>query len=143
MEIQTRDFGLIHIEENDIITFVQPIYGFEELKKYVILYDEGIGHHFAWMQSVEDANTCFIMMDPDYLSFRYCPKFTPETIEMLGDEDYICWCIMTLSENFEKSTVNLKSPVLINPVRRIAAQIITDGDDPVRQLIMSTDGEAE
>ena len=40
MNIITRDFGEIEINEEDIITFTQPVIGFDDYKKFVILHDE-------------------------------------------------------------------------------------------------------
>ena len=38
MKIKTRDYGEIDINEDDILTFVEPIFGFEEYKKFVFLF---------------------------------------------------------------------------------------------------------
>ena len=39
MKIETRDFGILEIEEKNIITFKQPIFGFEEFTQFVLVND--------------------------------------------------------------------------------------------------------
>lgn len=136
MKVETRDFGTIEVEEKDVITFRQPIYGFEELTRYVILSDEEMQGDFIWLQSLEDVNTCFVLADPSLLDPEYNPVFPPRLRELLGEEDGICWCIVTIPAKFEKATVNLKSPVVVNPARRCAAQVILEGDYPIRKPLM-------
>ena len=137
MKIETRDFGTIEIDEKDVLTFRQPIYGFEQLTKYVILTDEEMRQDFIWLQSLEDADTCFILADPSLLDIEYHPVFPSRLRELLGEGDGICWCIVTIPAKFEKATVNLKSPVVVNPAQMCAAQVILEGDYPIRQPLMS------
>ena len=40
MNILTRDFGEIEVAPEDIITFVSPMFGFEEMNRYVFLFAE-------------------------------------------------------------------------------------------------------
>ncbi len=61
MQIETRDFGRAEINEKDIITFVKPILGFEEYTRFVMLIDDEITG-FAWLQSVEEKELCFIIV---------------------------------------------------------------------------------
>ena len=46
MKINTVNFGEIEVQENDIITFDQPIYGFEENKRYVFMMDDSLNGEF-------------------------------------------------------------------------------------------------
>ena len=143
MDILTRDFGSISINPHDIIEFVQPIFGFDDYTKYVILCDEEIGSHFAWLQSVEDPELCFLLADPNLVHPSYAASLPPETHKALGDgtpgdgtpgesEGYEYWAMMVVPENFSEATVNLKSPVIINTQTHQAAQVILDLDYPIR-----------
>ena len=42
MKIETRDFGILEIEERNIITFKQPIFGFEEYTQFVLVNDSNM-----------------------------------------------------------------------------------------------------
>lgn len=49
MLIKTRDFGLVEIDEADIIKFPSGIPGFEGFKQYVILQDKTDENPFRWL----------------------------------------------------------------------------------------------
>lgn len=136
MLIQTRDFGEVTISPEDIIEFVQPLYGFENLHRFVFLYEQSISDHFIWMQSVEERNICFILVDPAVVVGDYSPSLPDVVCEKLGDEDYMCWLIVVVAEQFEKSTVNLKSPIVVNPEKRLAIQVILEEDFPIRHPLV-------
>ena len=64
MKVNTRTFGEIEISENDIITFDQPILGFEENKRYVFMIDESLNGEFIWLQCLDDTDLCFVLANP-------------------------------------------------------------------------------
>lgn len=132
MKIKTRDFGDIEICDSEIVTFLQPVFGFEGSSRYVFLHDDEISDQFVWLQSVDEEAVRFIMVDPATVSDSYRPKLSPETMRMLGEEEYMCWLIAVIPADFKKATVNLKSPVVVNPSRMVAAQVILEEDFPIR-----------
>lgn len=132
MKIKTRDFGEIDICESEIVTFCQPIFGFEDSLRYVFLHDDEISDRFVWMQSIDEEAVRFILVDPAAVSDNYRPRLSKEVMEMLGEEEYMCWLITVIPEDFRNATVNLKSPVVVNPSRMAAAQVILDEDLPIR-----------
>lgn len=141
MEIRTRDFGTIQINEEDIITFKSPIYGFEAYHKFVFLYMEDISEHFVWLQSVEEPELCFLLANPELVMDHYAPEIPKDIQELLGPEDYMCWLVMVVKDTLEDSTVNLRSPIVVNPVRKCAAQIILDAKLSVHQPLMKREGK--
>ena len=132
MNLKTRDFGTIEISQDDIVTFVQPIFGFEEYTEFVFLYDDEISEHFAWLQSVTNPDLCFILTSPQIACPDYRPNADKQTLSLLKGEDYECWLVTVIHDDFSKSTVNLKSPVLECPETRLALQTILDDDLPIR-----------
>ncbi|NLV86642.1 MAG: flagellar assembly protein FliW, partial [Clostridiales bacterium] len=132
MLIKTRDFGEIEVSEESIFHFTQPIFGFEEYTKYAILQDVEIGGHIAWLQSLQNPELCFILIDPSGLSDIFNPVLPQGAVRMLGEGDCFCWVIAVITENLSESTVNLKSPIFMNAETRLAAQIMLDEDYPVR-----------
>ena len=52
MKIETRDFGEMEIDPKEVVEFLSPIYGFENLRRFVLLYDDNIPP-FTWLQSIE------------------------------------------------------------------------------------------
>lgn len=141
MKLKTRDFGEIEVNENDVVTFQEPVFGFEAYRKYVFLYHQEISEHFAWLQSIEEADLCFILADPALVTDHYQPEIPQKTQELLGDEDYMCWLITVLRDDFAESTINLKSPIVVNPTRRLASQIILEENLPIAYPLVKREGD--
>ena len=145
MKIETRDFGFLEIEEKNIITFKQPIFGFEEYTQYVLVNDSNMGNGICWLQSIEQKYVCFIMLNPLEVKKDYAPVVMQDVLIMLQavpEEDLDCGVLMVIGETFRKSTVNLKSPVIINHKTNLAVQVILDQDYPIRQPIFA-EGEGK
>lgn len=135
MNIKTRDFGQIDVDEATIYHFSQPIFGFEDYTDYVALQDDEVGENIIWLQSVQNPQLCFILLDPSPIA-EFAPILPEGSDKLLGEGDCFCWVITVVAENLEESTVNLKSPVFLNPVTHKAAQIMLDSDYPVRYPVM-------
>ena len=136
MIISTRDFGEVEIKEENIYHFTQPIFGFEEYTKFTLLHDEELGENIVWLQSVQNSGLCFIMMDPSEIAENFTPELPEGAEKLLGEGDCFCWTIAVIPQNVKDATVNLKSPVFMNPNTHNAAQIMLEGDYPVRFPIM-------
>jgi len=140
MRFLTRDFGEIEIETDQVISFRQPIFGFDSLQLYTMLRDPEAGEDIVWLQSLESPELCFILVSARVLNGVYIPTLPNGTERLIGDGEYECWLIAVIKDDFTKSTINLKSPVLINWKTGLGAQVILDGDYPIRHPLM---GEAE
>ena len=140
MNYKTRDFGEVEIEELKVIEMVQPIFGFDEYKKYTLLHDEEMGTDITWLQSLEEQSLRFILLDPASFAPDYAPAIPDAVAKMLGDGALDCRVIAAIPRDFKKTTVNMKSPIVINVDTRKGAQIILEQDYPVRCPLMK-DGE--
>ena len=129
-------FRSIEIDEKDIVTFTGPIFGFEKYRRFVFLYQEEIVENFIWLQSVEEPELCFILVQPDLITDHYQPQLPKEAKTLLGDGDWMCWLIVSLREPFQDSTVNLRSPIVVNPELRQAAQFVLEGNLPIRHPLV-------
>ena len=136
MKLFTRDLGEIEIDEKDIVPFTGPIFGFEKYRRFVFLYQEEIVENFIWLQSVEEPELCFILVQPDLITDHYQPQLPKEAKTLLGDGDWMCWLIVSLREPFQDSTVNLRSPIVVNPELRQAAQFVLEGNLPIRHPLV-------
>ncbi len=140
MTIETRDFGTMELDKNEVLTFKAPILGFDDLSRYVILSDKEIGSGLLWLQSIDDANTCFILLDPEEIGLDYQPILPGDMVDLLQLEAAPALrLIAVIPEDFKKTTVNLKSPVVINTQKKLGAQVILDDDYPIRMPLF--DGE--
>lgn len=139
MTISTRDFGVMELDEKELLDFVSPIYGYEELKKYAILSYESTGDGISWLQSVDQPEICFILLDPEEIGLPYSPNLPGEVLQQLGDEEPLAYrLIAVVPEDFHETTVNLKSPIVINTEKRVAAQVILEEDQPIRMRLFDT-----
>lgn len=132
MKIATRDFGEISIEEKDIMTFVQPIFGFEALTRYVILLDDTLDGEFLWLQSVENPDVCFVLASAAQLVPGYQPTCPQEVKKALGEGVYETRLVLVVADDFRCSTVNLKSPIYMNLTTKQALQTILEDSYPIR-----------
>lgn len=142
MIITTRDFGQLELDEKELVTFRSPIYGYEHLKKYAFLSDDSEGSGLMWLQSVEEPDTCFIILDPEVVGLAYAPELPEETVDLLQlqeQEPVIC-LVVVIPDDFKEATVNCKSPIVINPVKKYAAQVILEADYPIRMPLFAAEG---
>lgn len=137
MKVKTRDFGIIDVNENDFITFKEPILGFDDSLYTIISVDE-IGSDFVFLQSVNNENVCFILVNPNIYSYEYKPTILSKYKKELGiisDDDLVIFNIGVIYDDFKNSTVNLKSPILMNTQKKLASQVILDDDYPLKAPI--------
>lgn len=135
MKIETRDFGTVEIEERDVITFTQSIFGFETYKKFVIINDISIGTDIMWLQSLENKNICFVVVNPFAVVDDYSPVVTKEQLKKIqtdSEENLSFAVIAVVPKNIKNTTVNLKSPIVINNKNKKAIQVILDEDYPIK-----------
>lgn len=130
MELLTRNFGTINVEDKKVVTFIEGIPGFEELTKYMLIEDtEDAESPFVYLQSVEDGQVCFILIDPSIVDENYSIEIRDKYMIALGGgepEDFSMFVIVTAKNNFEESTVNLLAPIIIQHETRKAMQIILE-----------------
>ena len=136
MIYKTRDFGEREIPDSKVLIFKQPIFGFEDYTRYTMIFDEEIGEQIVWLQSLEEPELCFFLFDPSAFEDFYKPEITEDTEKSLGAGEYACWVVLSVKEDFNESTVNLKSPIVINTATGVAVQTILEQDYPIRHPVI-------
>ena len=127
IKINTRDFGEQEISQNDIVTFPRGIFAFEDYNKYVLISPLNEEASPMWLQSIDEEKPCFIVFKPmDFIS-DYNPNPLSEDLEILNIEEndeveYLA--IAVIPSDYKKTTLNIKSPIIINKTKRIAIQTI-------------------
>lgn len=132
MKIATRDFGVIEIDDNTVISMPNGILGFEDTKRYTLISPLGEDTFPMWLQSVDGVQPCFVVYDPMQIYSDYSFEITDEEQELLKiDENtpYRCLAVAIVPEDFKKTTINLRCPLVINTRDNIAAQIILEEYD--------------
>ena len=131
MEIISPIHGKITYEENEIITFEKGIPGFPNLKKYIIreALEDSL---FSIIQSVEDKDIGFVLISPFTVKENYEINLNEDIIKNLNiqkEEDVILYSLVTLNENMENITANLKAPLVININDKKGEQYILDKEE--------------
>ncbi len=137
MLIETRDFGKVEIGEENIISFPNGIYAFEEAKRFALVAPKE-NEFPMWLQNIDNLRPCFIVFDPYMFCKDYQVNLNNSEKTMLGikdDSDIRVLCIANVPEDFRDTTVNMKSPIVINTTNNTAMQIILQENYPYRQPI--------
>lgn len=141
MKADTRLFGEIDIEESKIITLDNGMIGLPEFRRFALIFDEERGidaSSVMWLQSMDDPQTAFPVMQPNVVKPDYNPMVNDEMLAPLGemteDNTYVL-VTLTATEKPEDLSVNLKAPVVINTDTKKGCQIIVEDDYPVKYKI--------
>lgn len=143
LNVITRDFGKIEVEEEDTISFITGMYGFENYKKYVILKDNP-EDDIMFLQSLDNTELSFVLIDPYSIFRNYEPILNEDDLarlEVKNETELKFLVIAIITENIKDSVVNLKSPIAINPKTRTANQVILQNLYPLRYNIIVAEEE--
>src|SRR5574344_480908 len=89
MDVKTKTKGVVKVEPKQIVTVPEGLFGFEDYKKYAIIESEY--KPFIWLQSVDDENLAFLMVDPFIVcgdSFYSAFKENSKYICLMNKESY-------------------------------------------------------
>lgn len=141
MRAVTRLFGEIEIEDDKIIVLENGMIGLPEYRNFALIFDEEKGAEASavmWLQSMDDPQTAFPVMQPNKVREDYNPTVNEEMLVGLGElNDDNLYVLVTLTANADvkKTSVNLKAPIVINTDTRKGCQIIVEDDYPVKYKI--------
>jgi len=144
LKINSLYYGELEVVEEVVISFPHGLPGFENHRKFVLLPIKDVGSLY-FLQSLAEKDICFTLADPEPFFQDYQPEFSVEDIETLTvkEEDELqAYVILTIPEDFKKSTANLLSPVLINTSRSIGMQIIPAKSVYTTKQLLFTANEA-
>ena len=132
MEILTKAFGKITIDDEKIINFPKGIVGFPDLTEFALIHDEEKGTEtIHWLQSIQEPGFAMPVMDPLLVCPEYNPEVDDELLSHLGEldpDELLVLVTVTVPKDITKMTVNLKGPIVINAAERKATQVIVEGD---------------
>lgn len=140
MKANTRFFGEIEIEDDKIIKFEKGIIGFPDMKNFTLIFDQESEDHnsISWLQSMDDADVAFPVLDPLIVCPDYNPQVEDELLKPLGElreENLFVLVMVTVPTDIKQMTVNLKAPIIINTDTKKASQLIIDNNVPVKYNI--------
>lgn len=131
MKIKTKNFGELEINKEKVINFKEGLLGFEDMKQFILLASEEKSA-FYWLQSVDNGELAFAIVNPFVFYPTYSPEIKDEHIEELGElneDDLNVYTILVVPEDVKKMTTNLKAPIVINKKSKKAKQVIVENDE--------------
>lgn len=152
MQIKTKVFGEITIDDDKIIDFPNGIVGFPDLVQFTLIHDEEKGKDsIHWLQSLQEPAFAMPVMDP----LLVCPEYNPEVDddilknigELLPDETLILVTV-TVPKELTAMSVNLRAPIVINAAEKKATQVIVEGEEypikyPIYEILNEKKKEGE
>ena len=131
MQISTTSFGEQEIDPDTIITFPSGVPGFEQCTQFKLFHAEEY-ESLKWLQSIEDENVCFSLMEPILFGYEYEMVLSDEDLAQLQTSDPENLMIMLMVYKMDDETqrretdipmnTNWRSPVIINVQEKIGLQ---------------------
>lgn len=128
MILENTRFGRLAIEPAKIISMPCGMPGFPGMRRYVVL-ERPETWPFFYYQSVDDPQLAFVIMDPFLFEPDYAVDLGKCIAEMAWEGDrpeaLRIYAIVNAAEGVpEKITANLMGPLIVNPARCEACQMV-------------------
>ncbi|GIW87215.1 MAG: flagellar assembly factor FliW [Isosphaeraceae bacterium] len=125
MNIVTTRFGTIRVAESELIRLIEGPIGFRSQTLFVLMPDpETPG--LKWLQSATMPELAFGLVSPAVAVPDYRVELRPAdlaALELDDERDAQVYLILNRAEP-GGLTVNLQGPLVVNPVRRLARQMV-------------------
>jgi len=124
--IETRRFGRIEVEAEDVIRFEDGIPGFPEAHRYAVL-EHSQESLFGWLVSLDQADLAFVITSPWHFFPDYDPPVEARHLRRLGverEEDLEIVTLAILSDGAVR--LNLAAPVLIHGRSKRGLQLVPE-----------------
>lgn len=129
MKIDTARFGTVEFTEEDTLTFQDGLLGFPDQRHFLIL-NHREKSPFRWLQSIEDPNTAFLMLDPAHFHPDYAPELPDgiaEELELGPETPRIVYTFISIPQGRPQDmTANLSGPIIINAERKTGRQVVLE-----------------
>lgn len=125
MEIITKAKGKIEVSEDKILNIPDGLFGFEQYKNYALI--ESDYEPFLWLQSIDEPNLAFLIVDPFLICSEYETDIDDESLLKIGitkPEEIIIMTIVTLPQDGSHITANFQGPLVINKINKKCMQAI-------------------
>lgn len=125
MEVKTKANGIVNVDEKQLVTFPEGLLGFEKYTKFALIDSEY--EPFIWLQSTEESNLAFLMIDPFLICSEYEADIDDSALRNIGvdsAEDIIIMTLVTIPKDGSVITANFLGPVVINKKNRKCLQVI-------------------
>ncbi|WP_167747009.1 flagellar assembly protein FliW [Cohnella luojiensis] len=126
MKLDTARFGELEVREEDVVQFSAGIPGFEQSHQFVLIANEDHSP-LAYLQSVDDGELAFIVVDPFEFFPNYefeLPELAMKELQMESADQIIVRTIVSVTGELEHATANLVAPIVMNKSSRSGKQVV-------------------
>jgi len=122
------------IDSEKVLTFPHGIPGFEKYTTYLVYHKEENDLSAYWLESTEQPEVTFTIVDPEQYGLSYDLELTDEERDLLkaeGAEEIGIFMMLSKKEGAGNSSpalnANITGPVIINPRTRLGLQKVLHG----------------
>lgn len=105
--------------EDEIISFNEGLIGLPDLRRAVLVPLPDC-EPFCWLASLDDEKFRFVVVNPNEIF----PEYNPAEFVILNESETRVLTIVKVSSDWQKTTVNLRAPILINTESSRAVQMV-------------------
>lgn len=135
--VKTMLRGEVAVPADHIITFVQPLLGFDRLSTFIV-YQTQPGPMY-WLQSVEDPSVSFCLLAPYQAGIDPDIELGAEDVIDLGARDHTeltMYTTVVLDDDPAQIRTNLRAPILVcQRTGRAKQLVISDARLPVKLFL--------
>jgi len=124
--VKTGRFGQITVGDGERVRLPQGLLGFPELKEYCLV-DPGDDTLILWLQSIENPDIAFPVLEPKVFRPEYSARLSAAELRELKLDNVnhsAVFSILTIPEDVTQMTVNLKAPIVVNLKEQLAKQVV-------------------
>ncbi|MDR1539809.1 MAG: flagellar assembly protein FliW [Clostridiales bacterium] len=132
MKLKTKHFGEIEYDPSLAIDFDEGLPGFPENKKFIVLLENQEEDTFCWLQSIDDGDLAFALINIYNVIPEYNPLVRSEEVAALGDfseNNLLVYNVVVIPDDIKQMRANLRAPIVINPDTKKGKQVILDNEE--------------
>lgn len=125
MKVQSSRFGELEVPADSVIEVPSGLIGFSKGQRFIMLEHKP---PFSWLQSVDDPNLAFVIVDGFEFGEQYqvSAPVGDSDIDLREEDEYAILVIVTVRPDPRDTTANLKAPIFVNLRNKMGTQVIFD-----------------
>ena len=136
---ETSRFGLLTVNDEDILTFPRGIPGFETHYQWILAGEDD--SPIKWLQSLADGDVALPVADPRIIRADYNARISEGDLVQLKAEETVDLALLLVlsipAASAWDMTANLRAPLVIKHKKRICAQVIASNEEyEVRAFVL-------
>ena len=136
--LESRRFGSLEIQPENLVTFPTGLLGFEEFHEYLRVEPEALAP-LMFLVACDDPEVAFPILPGVLCLASYAPAIPPEALKTIGADEggfLEVLAICGLAPDTGTLHANLQGPVVINPETRLGCQVVLhDSPYSLRHLL--------